>query len=151
MSRSLPPRSLPVDAAAKGKGKGQKGSPGYNSHEANSDGYEFTIVQDNERDEIATSASFSARKAVKPKPRSHLWHAALALILERGRPISRRSFCLSFCSASDEFLLGRVVVTSSPLYQPMESIEHLGYDLRVYMRVPDLGQSYSIFDLLHLV
>lgn len=49
-------------------------------------------------------------------------HAALALILERGRPITRR--CL---------------VTSSPLYQPMESAEQLGYEVRVYARVPDMG------------
>jgi hypothetical protein len=49
-------------------------------------------------------------------------HAALALILERGRPITRRC-----------------VVTSSPLYQPMESAEQFGYEVRVYARVPDLG------------
>ncbi|KDQ53938.1 hypothetical protein JAAARDRAFT_61024 [Jaapia argillacea MUCL 33604] len=52
----------------------------------------------------------------------HLSHAALALILERGRPISRR-----------------VLVTSSPLYQPMDSAEQLGYEVRVYARVPDTG------------
>ena len=37
--------------------------------------------------------------------------------------------------------LGRVVVTSSPLYQPMDEIERLGYELRVYVRVPDLGMN----------
>ncbi|KAF9462493.1 hypothetical protein BDZ94DRAFT_1261023 [Collybia nuda] len=52
----------------------------------------------------------------------HLSHTALALILERGRPISRR-----------------VLVTSSPLYQSMDSMERLGYEVRVYIRVPDLG------------
>ncbi|KAG6840774.1 hypothetical protein C0991_004498 [Blastosporella zonata] len=52
----------------------------------------------------------------------HLSHTALALILERGRAVSRR-----------------VVVTSSPLYQPMETLERLGYEVRVYIRVPDLG------------
>lgn len=36
-------------------------------------------------------------------------------------------------------ILGRVVVASSPLYQPMEGIEDLGYELRVYARVPDMG------------
>ncbi|KAF9015376.1 hypothetical protein BDQ17DRAFT_1340959 [Cyathus striatus] len=56
------------------------------------------------------------------KPVRHLWHAALTLILERGRPINRR-----------------VLVTSSPLYQPMDGIERLGYEVRVYLRVPDLG------------
>ncbi|KAF9218870.1 hypothetical protein BS17DRAFT_770381 [Gyrodon lividus] len=51
-----------------------------------------------------------------------LSHAALALLLERGRPITRR--CL---------------VTSSPLYQPMDSAIQLGYDVRIYARVPDNG------------
>jgi len=44
------------------------------------------------------------------------------LLLERGRSVTRR-----------------VVVTSSPLYQPMDEMERLGYELRVYVRVPDLG------------
>ncbi|KAF7295150.1 hypothetical protein MIND_01053600 [Mycena indigotica] len=52
----------------------------------------------------------------------HLSHSALALILERGRPISRR-----------------VLVTSSPLYQSMAVAESLGYEVRIYARVPDLG------------
>ncbi|KAJ7074363.1 hypothetical protein C8F01DRAFT_1100282 [Mycena amicta] len=60
---------------------------------------------------------------LKPGQRlRHLSHAALALVLERGRPISRR-----------------VLVTSSPLYQPMDTAERLGYEVRVYARVPDLG------------
>ncbi|EPS93184.1 hypothetical protein FOMPIDRAFT_1136691 [Fomitopsis schrenkii] len=52
----------------------------------------------------------------------HLSHAALALILERGRPITRR-----------------VLVASSPLYQPVDTAEQLGYEVRVYARVPDTG------------
>ncbi|CAL1711037.1 unnamed protein product [Somion occarium] len=52
----------------------------------------------------------------------YLSHAALALILERGRPITRR-----------------VLVTSSPLYQPVESAEQLGYDVKILRRVPDDG------------
>ncbi|KZT25898.1 hypothetical protein NEOLEDRAFT_1178030 [Neolentinus lepideus HHB14362 ss-1] len=52
----------------------------------------------------------------------HMSHSSLALILERGRPISRR-----------------VLVTSSPLYQPMDSAEQLGYEVRIYARVPDTG------------
>jgi hypothetical protein len=51
-----------------------------------------------------------------------LSHAALALLLERGRPITRR--CL---------------VTSSPLYQSMDTAEQLGYEVRVLERVPDSG------------
>jgi len=30
-------------------------------------------------------------------------------------------------------------VASSPLYQPIESAEQLGYEVRIYARVPDLG------------
>lgn len=41
------------------------------------------------------------------------------------------------------FVPGRVVVASSPLYQPMETIERFGYDLRVYIRVPDHGMSLT--------
>ncbi|THH30958.1 hypothetical protein EUX98_g3216 [Antrodiella citrinella] len=55
----------------------------------------------------------------KPK---HMSHAALALILERGRPVTRR-----------------VLVTSSPLYQPIDSAEQLGYEASVLRRVPDMG------------
>ncbi|KAI6135869.1 hypothetical protein EV401DRAFT_2062928 [Pisolithus croceorrhizus] len=58
-----------------------------------------------------------------PRRPKHLSHAALALLLERGRPITRR--CL---------------VTSSPLYQPMDTAEQLGYEVRVYARVLDDGK-----------
>ena len=49
-------------------------------------------------------------------------HAALALILERGRSVTRR-----------------VLVASSPLYQPVEPASQLGYEVHVYARVPDTG------------
>ena len=51
-----------------------------------------------------------------------LSHAALALILERGRPVTRR-----------------VLATSSPLYQPVDSAEQLGYEVHILQRVPDAG------------
>lgn len=35
--------------------------------------------------------------------------------------------------------LGRVVVASSPLYQSMEDLKQLGYEVDVLVRVPDLG------------
>lgn len=54
--------------------------------------------------------------------RKHLSHAALALILERGRPVTRR-----------------VLATSSPLYQPVDTAEQLGYEVHVLQRVPDEG------------
>ncbi|KZV68837.1 hypothetical protein PENSPDRAFT_686878 [Peniophora sp. CONT] len=53
---------------------------------------------------------------------AHLSHAALALVLERGRPITRR-----------------VLAASSPLYQPLEPAQKLGYEVHVYARVPDTG------------
>ncbi len=52
----------------------------------------------------------------------HLSHSALTLIFERGRPVTRR-----------------VLVASSPLYQPMISAEKLGFEVRVFARVPDMG------------
>lgn len=55
----------------------------------------------------------------------HLSHTALSLILERGRPVTRR-----------------VLVTSSPLYQPMDGMERLGYQVSVFLRVPDLGEGF---------
>ncbi|RDB29820.1 hypothetical protein Hypma_013891 [Hypsizygus marmoreus] len=58
----------------------------------------------------------------KKRPIRHLSHTALALILERGRPIKRRA-----------------LVASSPLYQPLDTMERLGYEVRVYVRVPDYG------------
>ena len=47
-------------------------------------------------------------------------HPALTLILERGRAVTRR-----------------VLVASSPLYQPVEPASQLGYEVCVYARVPD--------------
>ncbi|KAG6332266.1 hypothetical protein ID866_6823 [Astraeus odoratus] len=61
-----------------------------------------------------------------PRRPKRLSHAALALLLERGRPITRR--CL---------------VTSSPLYQPMDTAEQLGYEVRIYARVPDDGNGQN--------
>ncbi|KAL4263220.1 hypothetical protein AB1N83_007228 [Pleurotus pulmonarius] len=49
----------------------------------------------------------------------HLSHAALTLLLERGRPIAKR-----------------VMVASSPLYQPMEGALRLGYEVHIFKRVP---------------
>ncbi|TRM58453.1 hypothetical protein BD626DRAFT_511114 [Schizophyllum amplum] len=53
------------------------------------------------------------------RPTRHLSHAALALILERGRPCRWRE-----------------CVASSPLYQPMEPVAELGYRVTVFKRVP---------------
>ena len=59
-----------------------------------------------------------------------LSHAALALILERGRPVTRR-----------------VLATSSPLYQPIDTAEQLGYEVHVLQRVPDAGDGPVISGL----
>lgn len=41
------------------------------------------------------------------------------------------------------------MVTSSPLYQPMDAIERLGYELRVFIRVPDFGIHHPFLIGLH--
>ncbi|KAG1726631.1 uncharacterized protein EDB91DRAFT_1166050, partial [Suillus paluster] len=66
--------------------------------------------------------TYARRHTSHSSRKRRLSHAALALLLERGRPITRR--CL---------------VTSSPLYQPMDAAEQLGYEVRVFARVPDSG------------
>jgi len=65
----------------------------------------------------------------------------------------RATLDLSECEIDLPFLfccccmtIGRVIVTSSPLYQPMDGIEQLGYELRVYVRVPDLGMYLDLLD-----
>jgi len=61
------------------------------------------------------------RKPSSGKPL--LYFPALTLILERGRLINRR-----------------VLATSSPLYQNMDSAKELGYEVHVYVRVPEQPQ-----------
>jgi len=51
-----------------------------------------------------------------------LFFPSLQLILERGRPISRR-----------------VLAASRPLYQNMDIADELGYSVHVYVRVPDFS------------
>lgn len=92
---------------------------GRDEDETNSDGYST-----GDRDELVIAPRWPKEGPGEKEKRTprHMWHAALALILERGRPVTRR-----------------VIVASSPLYQPMDGIERLGYEVRVYIRVPDLG------------
>ncbi|KAG2096698.1 uncharacterized protein F5147DRAFT_618274 [Suillus discolor] len=66
--------------------------------------------------------TYARRHASHSGRKLRLSHAALALLLERGRPITRR--CL---------------VTSSPLYQPTDTAEQLGYEVCIFVRVPDSG------------
>ncbi|KAG2138411.1 uncharacterized protein EDB93DRAFT_1339085 [Suillus bovinus] len=66
--------------------------------------------------------TYTRRHASHSGRKRRLSHAALALLLERGRPITRR--CLA---------------TSSPLYQPTDTAEQLGYEVCIFARVPDSG------------
>ncbi|PFH51593.1 hypothetical protein AMATHDRAFT_142178 [Amanita thiersii Skay4041] len=67
--------------------------------------------------ESVTTTTTTTKRRVR-----HLSHTSLTFILERGRPVTRR-----------------VLVASSPLYQPVDRMERLGYEVRIYIRVPDLG------------
>ncbi|KAL0959232.1 hypothetical protein HGRIS_014508 [Hohenbuehelia grisea] len=60
------------------------------------------------------------------KMKRYLSHSALALLLERGRPVTKR-----------------VLAASSPLYQPIADAEALGYEARVFKRVPHDEQDLS--------
>ncbi|KAF8960605.1 hypothetical protein BDZ97DRAFT_1294389 [Flammula alnicola] len=125
VSRSLPTGSvLSTYMARRHNKRSSDDTTARRETEANSDGLEYSPMDNEEADTVAPNSLFvgSLKNNREKKAPRHLWHAALTLILERGRPVTRR-----------------VVVTSSPLYQPMDSIEHLGYELRVFIRVPDLG------------
>jgi hypothetical protein len=65
-----------------------------------------------------TPLNTSSTKSMHRPYRKHLCHTALALLLERGRNVTRR-----------------VCVASSPLHQPKESVERLGYDFKALKRV----------------
>ncbi|KAF8811123.1 hypothetical protein BYT27DRAFT_7089968 [Phlegmacium glaucopus] len=121
MSCSLPSRSVLNEYLADNDDGSQ-----IEEKDVHSDSCEYhSQGEDEDVDDLRQITSLA--EAWKPKekgkkPLKHLWHAALVLLLERGRSVTRR-----------------VVVTSSPLYQPMDGMEQLGYELRVYVRVPDLG------------
>ena len=81
--------------------KASEGSPSSDDYtarrdkEANSDGYEHP--EDEDVDVVANNDSFPAfRQNKEKKALKHLWHAALTLILERGRPVTRMCFSLCF-------------------------------------------------------
>ncbi|PPR01009.1 hypothetical protein CVT24_000590, partial [Panaeolus cyanescens] len=114
-------RSLPSSSVLKSVMQESVGH--VSEREFNSDGYEYPTDDTEEAGDVEFDPDVSPNEEVRPKSAlRHLWHAALILVLERGRPVTRRA-----------------VVASSPLHQPMEGIKDLGYDLRVYLRVPDMG------------
>ncbi|KAG5642865.1 hypothetical protein DXG03_002010 [Asterophora parasitica] len=102
-----------------GGGGGSGGKGGWGRGEESDDDDDTDRGQTEDDD---SGDAFKVQSAKSKRPARHLSHTALTLILERGRPVTRR-----------------VVVTSSPLYQPMDTMERLGYEVRVYIRVPDLG------------
>lgn len=114
--RSPRSRSLVVGSLGSGSGSGDSGEGYEREHDdGDNDGGEREASNDDGGEDEGELKS-------KKQQARRLSHTALTLILERGRPITRR-----------------VLVTSSPLYQPMDTMERLGYEVRVYMRVPDLG------------
>jgi len=60
-----------------------------NQNGANSDGYEFPTTDGINSGDMVDDSFAAEIKKEKKKPPKHLWHSALALILERGRPVSR--------------------------------------------------------------
>lgn len=79
--------------ATRDNGEHSDDATGQPEREANSDGYEFPANANADKDESGAgddSMSVEPTKNGKEKkvPR-HLWHAALALVLERGRPVTR--------------------------------------------------------------
>ncbi|KAF8066970.1 hypothetical protein FPV67DRAFT_1221325 [Lyophyllum atratum] len=115
---------LLIGGARGGEGRGgtRGGAGGGETQTQEEDLDLFPDAADEEGDAEEGEEVVEQPKHQTKRPARHLSHTALSLILERGRPITRR-----------------VVVTSSPLYQPMEGMERLGYEVRVYLRVPDLG------------
>lgn len=87
------------------------------------------LVRINEREnsnmeehENGSNSKSTGTNGTNQRHMRYLSHSALTLILERGRPVTRR-----------------VLVTSSPLYQPVDGMERLGYQVSIFLRVPDLG------------
>jgi len=60
-----------------------------NQNGANSDAYEFPTTDGINSGDMVDDSFAAEIKKEKKKPPKHLWHSALALILERGRPVSR--------------------------------------------------------------
>ena len=99
LSRSLPTESFLTSSMAS-RSKATEGSPSSDDYiarrdkEANSDGYEQP--GDEDADVVANDPFPSFRQNKEKKALKHLWHAALTLILERGRPVTRMYFVALF-------------------------------------------------------
>lgn len=86
MSRSLPVGSV-MSSSGKAVGQDDATSQG---NEANSDGNENAAIDAEAADAVGTEPLFVGALKKEKKIPKHLWHAALTLILERGRPITRK-------------------------------------------------------------
>jgi len=90
------------------RSKATEGSPSSDDYiarrdkEANSDGYEQP--EDEDADVVANDPFPSFRQNKEKKALKHLWHAALTLILERGRPVTRMCFIVFFNVLNRSFL-----------------------------------------------
>ncbi len=128
------------DVSSDGDEHDQSGYDDYHlqNFEFDDEGYGFKVSQKEGR---VSKKNKTKTAEISMSKRIYMWHAALTLILERGRPVTRKSFLFqdSYSNSFRTCDLGRVVVASSPLYQPMEDIERLGYEVSVLARVPDFG------------
>lgn len=106
LSRSLPAESFLTSSMAS-RSKATEGSPSSDDYiarrdkEANSDGYEQP--EDEDADVVANDPFPSFRQNKEKKALKHLWHAALTLILERGRPVTRMCFIAFFFTFRAKF------------------------------------------------
>ena len=94
MSRSLPSGSVLNEYPVENDDGSQ-----IEEKDVHSDAYEYSRGEDEEADDLGQITSLV--KAWKPnqkekKSLKHLWHAALVLLLERGRPVTR-ACSLLFC------------------------------------------------------
>jgi hypothetical protein len=86
MSRSLPSGSVLNEYLVE-SGDGSQ----IEGQEAHSDPYEYRQDEDEDLDDLGQIASLVKAKPNRKekKPLKHLWHAALVLLLERGRSVTR--------------------------------------------------------------
>lgn len=59
-------------------------------NDSNSDGNENAALDAEAADAVRTDTLFVGALKKEKKVPKHLWHAALTLILERGRPVTRK-------------------------------------------------------------
>lgn len=81
VSRSLPSGSILQKYLAE-----NDEGPQIEEKDVHSDGYEYHQGED---EDVGQRTSLSKTKEKEKKPLNHLWHAALVLLLERGRSVTR--------------------------------------------------------------